>query len=77
MDKHVKGQKNQNGMSTLKGGEDKHLSQMMDLKNWLILKSAQTVLKPLRDCVPAKKLKQFSKLSSAAKQTKERKIIHS
>ena len=63
----MKGQKNQNGMSTLKGGEDKHLSQMMDLKNWLILKSVQTVLKPLRDCVPAKKLKQFSKLSSAAK----------
>lgn len=54
-------------MSTLKDGEDKHLSQMMDLKNWLILKSAQTVLKPLRDCVPAKKLEQFSKLSSAAK----------
>lgn len=54
-------------MSTLKDGEDKHLSQMMDLKNWLILKSAQTVLKLLRDCVPAKKLKQFSKLSSAAK----------
>lgn len=54
-------------MSTLKDGEDKHLSQMMDLKNWLILKSAQTVLKPLRDFVPAKKLKQFSKLSSAAK----------
>lgn len=67
MDEQVKGQKNRKGMSTLKDGEEKHLSQMMDFKDWLILKSAQTVLKPLRDCVPAKKLKQFSKLSSAAK----------